>query len=65
MGKEENNTDSDNFGEIIALLKKALKIYVHEGRGRIRVQEEHELYKEQYPFDEYYYFEQEFKSKWE
>ena len=65
MEKEENNTDSGNFREIIALLKKALSIYVHEGQERIREQEEYKLYREQYPFEEYYNFEQEFKSKWE
>ena len=42
MEKEENNTNSGNFREIIALLKMALLIYVKEG---------------QYPFDEYYFFE--------
>ena len=53
MEKEENNTNSGNFREIIALLKKALTIYVHEGQERIREEEE---YGEQYPFDEYYHF---------
>ena len=65
MEKEENNTNSGNFSEIIALLKKALIIYIHEGQERVREEEEYELYREQYPFDEYYYFENEFKSKWE
>ena len=65
MEKRRNNTDSGNLREIIALLKKALAIYVHEGQERRREEEEYELYREQYPFDEYYYFENEFKSKWE
>ena len=65
MEKEENNTGSGNFREIIALLKKALTIYVHEGQERIREEEEYELYREQYPFDEYYHFNDEFKCKWE
>ena len=34
MEKEENNTNSGNFREIIALLKKALSIYIHEGQER-------------------------------
>ena len=65
MEKEGNNIDSGNFREIITLLKKALTMYVHESQERITEQEEYELYKEQYPFDEYYSFEQEFRSKWE
>ena len=65
MEKEENNTHSVNFREILTLLKKALKIYVHEGQERMREEEEYNLYKEQYPFDEYYHFEEEFKCKWE
>ena len=64
MEKEENNTDSGNFREIITLLKKALSIYVHEGQGRIREEEEYKLYREQYPFDEYYHYKEEFKNKW-
>ena len=64
MKKEENNTNSVNFSEILALLKKALTIYVHEGQERIREEEEYELYREQYPFDEYYHFKEEFKSEW-
>jgi len=63
MEKEENNINSGNFSEIISLLKKALTIYVHEGQERIR-EEEYELYREQYPFDEYYCFKEEFKYKW-
>ena len=65
MEKEENNTDSGNFREIITLLKKALSIYVHEGQERITEQEEYELYREQYPFEEYYHFKEEFKLEWE
>ena len=65
MEKEENNTNGVNFSEIIALLKKALTIYVHEGQERRREEEEYELYKEQYPFDEYYHYEEDFKLEWE
>ena len=66
MEKEENNIgNSGNFREIMTLLKKALTMYVHESQERITEQEEYELYKEQYPFDEYYSFEQEFRAKWE
>ena len=65
MEKEENNTNSGNFREIIALLKNALAIYVNEGQERRREQEEYELYREQYPFEEYYQFKEEFKCKWE
>ena len=66
MEKEENNIgNSGNFREIMTLLKKALTMYVHESQERITEQEEYELYKEQYPFDEYYSFEQEFRSRWE
>ena len=66
MEKEENNIGSSgNFREIMALLKKALTMYVHESQERITEQEEYELYKEQYPFEEYYSFEQEFRLKWE
>ena len=64
MEKRKNNTDSGNFREIIALLKKALTIYVHEGQERIREEEEYELYREQYPFDEYYQYKEEFKNRW-
>ena len=65
MEKEEKNTNSVNFREILTLLKKALKIYVHEGQERMREEEEYELYREQYPFEEYYYFKDEFKCEWE
>jgi hypothetical protein len=65
MEKEENSIDSGNFREIIALLKMALTIYVNEGQERRREEEEYELYREQYPFEEYYYFKEEFKCEWE
>jgi hypothetical protein len=64
MEKDENNTGSGNFREIIALLKRALAIYIHEGQERIREEEEYRLYREQYPYDEYFYFEEKFKNKW-
>ena len=63
MEKEENNIGSGNFREIMTLLKRALAIYIHEGQERIR-EEEYRLYREQYPYDEYFYFEEEFKNKW-
>tara|TARA_B100001778_G_C18100444_1_gene411538 strand:- start:288 stop:473 length:186 start_codon:yes stop_codon:yes gene_type:complete len=50
---------------MLTLLKKALQIYVKEGQERIIEQEEYEMYRKQYPFDEYYYFEEEFKCHWE
>ena len=66
MEKEnKNETNSGTFREIITLLKKALSIYVHEGQERITEQEEYELYREQYPFEEYYHFKEEFKCEWE
>ena len=65
MEKEENNTNGVNFSEIIALLKKALTIYVHEGQEKMREEEEYALYIEQYPFDEYYHYEEDFKLEWE
>ena len=66
MEKEENNIGSSgNFREIMTLLKRALTIYIHEGKERIREEEEYELYREQYPFEEYYYFKEEFKCEWE
>ena len=64
MEKEENNTNSGNFREIIALLKNALAIYVNEGQERRREEEEYKLYREQYPFDEYYCFNEEFSHEW-
>ena len=63
--EKENNKDSVNFTEIMTLLKKALSIYVYEGQEKIREEEEYELYREQYPFDEYYHFKEEFKCEWE
>ena len=65
MEKEENELGGVNLIQIITLLKKALSIYVHEGQERLREQEEYELYREQYPFEEYYYFKEDFKCKWE
>ena len=65
MEKEENNIGSGNFREIMFLLKKALTIYVHEGQERMREEEEYNLYRGQYPFEEYYYFKEEFKCEWE
>ena len=66
MEKEENNIgNSGNFREIIALLKRALEMYVYEGQEKMREEEEYKLYREQYPFDEYYCFKEEFKCKWE
>ena len=65
MEKEENNIDSGNFREIITLLKRALEMYVYEGQEKMREEEEYKLYREQYPFEEYYHFEEEFKLKWE
>ena len=65
MEKEENNTSSGNFGEIITLLKRALEMYVYEGQEKMREEEEYKLYREQYPFEEYYHFKEEFKLEWE
>ena len=66
MEKEnKNETNSGTFREIITLLKKALTIYVIDGQERIREEEEYELYREQYPFEEYYHFKEEFKLEWE
>ena len=62
--EKENNIDSGNFREIIALLKKALTMYVYEGQEKMREEEEYRLYREQYPFEEYYYFKEDFKSEW-
>ena len=64
MEKEENNIDSVNFREIISLLKKALTMYVYESQERRREEEEYNLYREQYPFEEYYNFKEEFKGEW-
>ena len=64
MEKEENNVVSGNFREIITLLKRALEMYVYEGQEKMR-EEEYKLYREQYPFEEYYHFKEEFKCKWE
>ena len=64
MEKEENNTNSGNFREIIALLKKALTMYVYEGQEKMREEEEYKLYREQYPFEEYYHFKEDFTHEW-
>ena len=64
MEKEENNKQSVNFREIMNLLKKALTIYVYEGQERRIEEEEYRLYKEQYPFDEYFYYEEDFSQYW-
>ena len=65
MEKEENSTNSGNFREIITLLKKALTMYVYEGQEKMREEEEYKLYREQYPFEEYYHFKEGFKLEWE
>jgi hypothetical protein len=65
MEKDENNIDSENFREIITLLKKALAMYVYEGQEKMREEEEYKLYREQYPFEEYYHFKEDFKIEWE
>ena len=65
MEKEENNTGSGNFREIIALLRRALEMYAYEGQEKMREEEEYKLYREQYPFEEYYHFKEEFKLEWE
>ena len=65
MEKEENELGGVNLVQIITLLKKALSIYVHEGQEKIREEEEYKLYREQYPFEEYYHFKEEFKLEWE
>ena len=65
MGKEKKNIDSGNFREIIARLKKALTMYVYERKEKMREEEEYKLYREQYPFEEYYHFKEEFKLEWE
>ena len=66
MEKEENGIgNSVNFREMITLLKKALAMYVYEGQEKMREEEEYKLYREQYPFEEYYHFKEEFKCEWE
>ena len=62
--KTDNEQFINEFKEMLLLLKKALIIYVSEGRERMIDNEEYELYKEQYPFEEYYYFELDFKQEW-
>jgi len=51
--------------EILPLWKKAMTIYVIRGQEKIIENEEYESHREQYPFDEYYYFKEEFRHKWE
>jgi hypothetical protein len=63
--KTDNEGSTEEFQEIFILLNKALTIYISEGRERIIENEEYRLYKQQYPFDEYYYFEEKFNSEWE
>ena len=66
MEKERRSTkDSVNFSKIMSLLKRALEMYVYEGQEKMREEEEYKLYREQYPFDEYYHFKEEFKLEWE
>ena len=65
MEKDETNTNGVNFRETIALLKRALEMYVYEGQEKMREEEEYNLYREQYPFEEYYHFKEEFKCEWE
>ena len=55
----------NDIKRMLTLLEKALQIYVKEEQERIIEQEEYEMYRKQYPFDEYYYFEEEFKCHWE
>ena len=54
--ENRNNEYSGNFLDLALLLKRALEIYVKEGQERKIEKEEYELYKVQYPFEEYYYF---------
>jgi hypothetical protein len=65
MEKDETNTNGVNFRETIALLKRALEIYIYEGQEKMREEEEYKLYREQYPFEEYYQFKEEFRLEWE
>ena len=62
--KADNEGFAKEFQEILVLLKKALIIYISEGHERIIENEEYELYKEQYPFDEYYFFKEDFRCEW-
>ena len=54
MDKTDNDNFIRHFQEILMFLKKALIIYIDEGQERIIENEEYELHKKQYPFDEYY-----------
>ena len=66
MEKERRNTeDSVNFSKIMSLLKRALEMYVYEGQEKMREEEEYKLYREQYPFEEYYQFKEVFNLEWE
>ena len=65
MEEENNEVASGNFREMLTLLKKALTMYVYEGQEKMREEEEYKLYREQYPFEEYYHFKEEFKNEWE
>ena len=66
MNKKTDNEDStEEIQKIFILLKRALIIYIKEGSERIIENEEYGLYKQQYPFDEYYYFKEKFRSEWE
>ena len=60
-----NKKIDNELKQVLVLLKEALRIYVKEGQERIIEQEKYEMYKQQYPYDEYYYFEEEFKCNWE
>ena len=62
--ENRNNEYSGNFLELALLLKRALEIYVNEGQERMREEEEYEMYKQQYPFEEYYHYKEDFKNKW-
>jgi len=66
MNKKTDNEDStEEIQKILILLKKALTMYVYEGQEKMREEEEYKLYREQYPFQEYYHFNEEFKCEWE
>ena len=66
MNKKTDNEDStEEIQKILILLKKALTMYVYEGQEKMREEEEYKLYREQYPFEEYYQFKEEFKLEWE
>ena len=60
MSEEINN----EVKRMLTLVKKALELYVIQREEEMREEEEYELYKEQYPFEEYYSFKQEFCYYW-